>query len=71
MKTGGKKMVLVNVKNVDDLGKKADILLKSSIIADKDFSFVNDGNGNYTITIGKQDTSSGNIMGEYVEFCVL
>ena len=64
-------MTLVNVKNIDDLGKKADILLKSAIIADKDFSFVNDRNGNYTVTIGKQDTSIGNISGEQVEFCIL
>ena len=64
-------MTLVNVKNADELGKKAEILLKSSIIADKDFSFVNDGNGNYTITIGKRDVSIGNIMGECVEFCII
>ena len=64
-------MTLVNVKNTDELGKKAERLLKSSIIADKDFSFINDGNGNYTITIGKQNTSDGSIIGENVEFCVL
>ena len=51
-------MTLVNVKNTDELGKKAERLLKSSIIADKDFSFINDGNGNYTITIGKRDESN-------------
>ena len=64
-------MTLVNVKNTDELGKKSEILLKSSIIADKDFSFVNDGNGNYTITIGKRNVSDGDIEGESVEFCVL
>ena len=35
-------MTLVNVKNTDKLGKKLEVLLKSSIITDKDFSFVND-----------------------------
>ena len=64
-------MTLVNVKNTDELGKKAEILLKSSIIADKDFSFVNNGNGNYTVTIGKRNDSDGDIEGESVEFCVL
>ena len=64
-------MTLVNVKNADELGKKAEILLKSSIIADKDFSFVNNGNGNYTITIGKRDASSRELIGEHVEFCIL
>ena len=61
-------MTQIIVKNISEIEKKAGILLKSSIIAEKDFSFVNNGNGNYTITIGEMDASSGCIIGEYVEF---
>ena len=63
-------MTTVSIKSKEDFGKKAEILLKSSIIAEKDFSFVNNEYGNYTITIGKRDASSGDIIGESIEFCL-